>query len=170
MITYLFILILNMADKIPEQISEQLCGGEEDEDREYNEWQLQQSFEKTSPKVLEENRKFLDEVMTIPTQEMNKETHIIQQMNNVHFENTKLQVADHTARYCSSDVPLINNINKNNDDDDNNENASPIISSLTQAATGTSILDHLITNILVQHVNDPYCNEDNLIQHNIQHV
>ena len=144
----------------------QLCDG--DENQEYKEWQLQQSFEKTSPKVLDENKTFLVEVMEIPTKEMNTETQVIQQMNNVNFENTKLQVADHTARYCSSDVPLINNINKNNDDDDNNENVSPIISSLTQAATGTSILDHLITNILVQHVNDPYCNENNLTQHSIQ--
>lgn len=148
----------------------QLCGGEDDEDREYKEWQAQQFFEKTAPKVLEENAKFLNDVMEIPKQDTNNEMHTIQQMNNVNFESSnKLQTADHTAYCCSSDVPLVNNLNRKQDDedDDNSSNASKIISSFAQAANGTSMLDHLVNNILAQNVNDPYVNEDNMTQHGL---
>lgn len=138
----------------------QLCGGGDDEDREYKEWQAQQAFEKSIPNVISENKKFLGDLMEIPEHNTNAETQKTQeilQMNNITLEgNTKLETADHTARFCKGDIPLVNMAHKNHDDDDNNENTTQIISSLTQAANGSSMLDHLATTIFAQPTNDPY--------------
>lgn len=146
-------------ESMSKEMNHQLCDDSDPAsyflgNRKLSEAQAHASFMNQTPNVLNDQKKFINEVTKMP--DLSKGQPINNDMMSMlqsepQTNNKKINIPIATASMCSEYIPVINHINnKDNDDDDNSSNSTKLIDLLVSSLNGSVLATLELSEILAK--------------------